>query len=299
MDIKNLVEGVDLVELIDETYELEPDGHRYWRSIEHDSLVVDVGNVPHRFYWNSRGLSGDAVDWLILVFGLSFKEAVHRLGLETTVHLVHRPARLPTADKATNMAVDAICYHQALLSHKAQAMSLQKRRGLRLMTILKARLGWHTEWGGWTIPYFVGDGDNFCSGIKVRLLRGRIRYRALPESRFGLYQPVPLQGPTVFIVEGEFKALHVIQLGGVAVATNNRGFRQEWASKFTSKFRPTIYVIRDNDLGGLVFLKTVFAALPKVTPLAPPPSCKGVDDWIVEARITSLNQLIEEGARYI
>lgn len=296
MDIKKLVEGVDLVELIDETYELEPDGHRYWRSVEHDSLVVDSDR--QKFYFNSRGLSGDAIDWCVLIGGLSFKEAVAYLG---GVDRSFNPRPRPTPSKPVNMAVDAIHYHQSLLSHKARAMALQKERGLRLATILKARLGWYAGvmGGGWTIPYFVGDGDNFCSGIKVRLLQGDIRYRALPGSRFGLYQPVPLQGPRVFIVEGEIKLLHLVQLGGVAVATNNRGFRREWASKLTSKSGLVIYAIRDNDLGGLIFLETVRSAIPGAIPLAPHPSYKGVDDWIVGARITDLDQLIEEGLCYV
>lgn len=55
--------------------ELEKVGLNRWQGVEHDSLVVS-GN---RFVWNSRGIEGNTLDYLLEVEGVPFKEAVERL----------------------------------------------------------------------------------------------------------------------------------------------------------------------------------------------------------------------------
>lgn len=305
-ELTELLAQVDLVELIEEYYELKEDSTRYYRARQHDSLVVDT--LRGKWYWNSRGISGDAIDWLTQVCGLSFGEAVRRLRLENShpePQLGKLPARQRPQTEPVNMAIQALECHLALMNHKARAMALQRDRCLRLLTIQQARLGWYNDGyiAGWTIPHWLnpklryGEHD-YCSGIKVRCIEGPTRYRALPGSRFGLYTPVTITNPT-FIVEGEFKALHIVQLGGCAVATNanvgGESFRAEWVTKVVKSQLGLVFAVRDNDLGGLAFLESVRRHIPHALALAPAAEYKGIDDWIVGARIRSLDQLITEG----
>ncbi|MFN3136002.1 MAG: hypothetical protein ACK44H_10610, partial [Candidatus Kryptonium sp.] len=50
---------------------------RWFKAIEHDSLVVD--NYRDIFFWNSRGLAGDALEYLTKVRGLSYRSAIEIL----------------------------------------------------------------------------------------------------------------------------------------------------------------------------------------------------------------------------
>lgn len=55
-------------------YALQKAG-RYYRMVEHDSLVIDPQR--NRWYWNSRGISnGNTVDFLVEYEGIDFREAV-------------------------------------------------------------------------------------------------------------------------------------------------------------------------------------------------------------------------------
>jgi len=278
---------VDLAELISETYPMDPErGGSYWRSAEHDSLVVD--QRARRWYWNSRGESGDAIDWLRQYGGVgSFTEAIdYLLGGTNAQDAVRVAARRPKPKIVRNMLIDAEEYHQALLNNKGLILGLQRRRGLRLATILVARLGWHAGWCGWTLPHWRQGDIEYCTGIKVRFRgRGKLRrYGAIEGSQFELYWPPPMPDldPTlVFITEGEWKALHMMQLGAYAVGCPASGFRPEWVPLLQSTFgQATFFAIRDNDMGGLTFLDKVRTAMPEALPMAPPFGYKGIDDWL-------------------
>lgn len=64
---------IPVAEVIRKTFELKPSGSRYLRGIEHDSLVVD--KKRNLFFWNSKGIAGDALDWLTEVRGVSHDNA--------------------------------------------------------------------------------------------------------------------------------------------------------------------------------------------------------------------------------
>lgn len=84
--LKKLVSNANLIEIISQDFDLD-DGRNYSKGLIHDSLVVD--KRKNRFYWNSLGVSGNALDWLLTVKGLTENEAVKFLemyqfgGLET------------------------------------------------------------------------------------------------------------------------------------------------------------------------------------------------------------------------
>lgn len=71
--LKTLVSQVDLVSLISQDFELK-EYSDYSKGIEHDSLVVL--HDKNIFYWNSMGIYGDALDWLVKIKGMFFNEAI-------------------------------------------------------------------------------------------------------------------------------------------------------------------------------------------------------------------------------
>ena len=52
-----------LESLIEEDFGYEGNGHRWARSSKHSSLVIDRQN--QLWFWNSRGIRGNAVDYLV------------------------------------------------------------------------------------------------------------------------------------------------------------------------------------------------------------------------------------------
>lgn len=298
--IDDALANTDIVDLIAEDYPLEESSGHYWKAVDHDSLVVD--GAKQCWFWNSRGEWGDAIDWLVKQRGLSFREALdYLLGSESAPQ---RPRARPGPPLVRNMALEAEGYHQRLLTSPSTLRLLQRERNLRLSTIFYTMLGWHPEMKGWTIPHWRHGITDYCSGIKVRLARGKLRYASVAGSKFELYMPPPLPNldPTMlFIVEGEWKALAIMQLGAYAVGCPaNTRFRTEWGEYLLSKFgQATFFAIRDNDLAGLVFLSRVKAILPYALTLAPPMDFKACDDWIAACPQLTFTNLVKDGAKSV
>ena len=298
--IDDALANTDIVDLIGEDYVLRESSGHYCKAVGHDSLVVD--GAKQCWFWNSRGEWGDAIDWLTKQRGLSFREALnYLLGDENPPQ---RPRARPAPPPVRNMELEALGYYWNLATSSSAMTQLKRERNLRLSTIIACRLGWHPTMKGWTIPHWRHGSTDYCSGIKVRLARGKLRYASVKGSKFELYMPPPLPNldPTMlFIVEGEFKALAVMQLGAYAVGCPaNTRFRAEWGEYLLSKFgQATFFAIRDNDLAGLVFLSRVRTILPYALILAPPLKHKAVDDWIAACPQLTLQQLVEVGASHV
>ena len=294
--IEEAREKTDLVELISQTYALDEASGSYWRATQHDSLVVS----QHHWWWNSHGTSGDAIDWCRDQMHMTFHEALnYLLGTAMSDHAANRATPKPIAPPR-NLAWDAEEWHQGMLRSKSTIALLQRKRNLRLATILAAKLGWHPTMKGWSIPHWLHGNTDYCSGVKVRVLwKGEVRYVSVKGSRFGLYMPPPLPNldpSMLFVVEGEWKALSIMQLGAYAVGCPAKHFLPKWWEHLSSRFgQATVYVVRDNDLAGLVFLSKVRAAIPHALPLAPPITVKAVDDWIVTNPQLTLPSLIQNG----
>lgn len=58
-----------LVDLVNQHFRLQKINNRYYKGIEHDSLIVDA--KIGKFYWNSKGLYGTRRDFAIKVLGWS------------------------------------------------------------------------------------------------------------------------------------------------------------------------------------------------------------------------------------
>ncbi|EJQ43587.1 hypothetical protein IEQ_04915 [Bacillus cereus BAG6X1-2] len=53
------------------------DSERYYRLVEHDSLIID--RKKNQFYWNSKGVNGNIINFVQEVEGASFTGALQRL----------------------------------------------------------------------------------------------------------------------------------------------------------------------------------------------------------------------------
>lgn len=64
---------VDFLLSMGEDITCSSNNKKYWRSQDHDSLVID--NYKNYFTWNSRGVSGNLITYLMEVHNMSFKQA--------------------------------------------------------------------------------------------------------------------------------------------------------------------------------------------------------------------------------
>ena len=71
--IKELIHKVPIESIVGRDFELTKCGERYYRAVEHDSLVLDT--KKNIFYWNSLGIFGSALDWLTKIKAMSISEA--------------------------------------------------------------------------------------------------------------------------------------------------------------------------------------------------------------------------------
>lgn len=74
---KNSANAIDLVSFLLSIGEPIKREGNYYRHQEHDSLVININR--NYFSWNSKGVSGNAVTYLIHVHGMSFQEAVLKI----------------------------------------------------------------------------------------------------------------------------------------------------------------------------------------------------------------------------
>lgn len=56
---------------------VKSDSERYYRLVDHDSLIID--RKKNQFYWNSRGVNGNVINFVQEVEGASFPGAMQRL----------------------------------------------------------------------------------------------------------------------------------------------------------------------------------------------------------------------------
>jgi len=139
-------------ELISQTYELEGRG-RFLRAVDHDSLVVDRGK--QLFFWNSRGIFGNAYDWLTRVVGMPEQEARSAISDENDIfHKSYTPHAQGYVKPMPELVEIFYTYGKG---HREYWYDI---RGYTEETVDRFRLGYTGEW--YTIPIYVdGDFENF------------------------------------------------------------------------------------------------------------------------------------------
>lgn len=213
-------------------------GNSNWgKSDEHSSLVVD--RRKERWFWNSKGWSGDVVDYLMLVRGMKKKDALEFIkGLPSYKNPISENS---TSETPYEKLVDF------LWDNGKTTRDYWYKRGLQDNIIDRFSLGFYKDW--FTIPIYV---DGVFRNFQCR--------REIPEKRIkAWYKDV---GPLLFnssilqfvskvyITEGPVDAILLTQLGFPAISHNAgaEGWRDEWF-KYFFKAKEVIY-IADNDAPG-------------------------------------------------
>lgn len=233
---------------------------------EPSSLVVDT--LYGWWFWHAKGLQGNKYDWLRLVEGMSeerVKEFFAHEKPEPIVKAKRKPPPHPTVAEGM---------HERLFGCE-RAIRFLYERGVSRDAAVHFRLGYATWYGGSiAIPHYS---CGTLMGIKLRVIDAtpKLRYRAFPHSRFAIYNGDSLSG---VIVEGEFKVIHLWQIGIDAVGLPAGQLSADIIAELRGK--PLLYV-RDNDRAGLesaVEMRRVFGDDVHITST---PSEKAIDDYLV------------------
>ena len=262
---------------------LKRDGPNY-RHREHDSLVYVTGKKY--WYWNSRGRSINALDYLIEIRGYDLVDAVNQLiGMDPRSTSIPKSTRTETDQerrtaeeqrKQGNPSAESFSLPWARRC-ATFAVSYLRRRGISSEVILKCfRLGFFYEarYKGEAVCVFVGKDDEKKARFAcMRSIMGKLkkdvygsdkRYSfCYPPEQPGSRQVAVFEAPidalshaTLQEVEGWKWDGYRLSLGGTSgVALFS------FLERHPEILRVTLYM--DNDLAGLVNARKIRSALHK------------------------------------
>jgi hypothetical protein len=261
---------VRIEELVAKQFPLEWKGSsRRWmvpEGGEPSSLVVDTKwQIAH---WYAKDFCGGAYLWALHFGGLSEEEAKELITVREKQSPVRILRRIPMAN--------AIRWHVSITGHARRYLH---DRGITDAAIDHFILGscyLHGE--SITIPHFGSVG---LTGIKLRVMEAdkQGRYRSIPGSSFSLYNA---SERSRIIVEGEFKAIHMWQIGIPAMSLPAGGFTEHIVDQLKGK---DLIFVRDNDRAGFSAAwraKTIMPGLKVIST----PSEKAIDDYLLKEGIT-------------
>jgi len=220
---------------------------------EPSSLVVDT--QFQRFFWYSKGLVGGTYIWQRDVLCMP-EVGLIKDTFDTNIQEEEPPTESLVAK-----------FHYGLM-RRGRGESYLVGRGIKKKSAVHFRLGYADDYGGSiSIPYYM---DGVLTGIKLRVVHQDFRYRAIAGSSFSLYNKGSV------IVEGEFKAIHLWQIGIEAMSLPAMGFNNEDVrSHLTGRY---LY-LRDNDKAGFMSaMNGIKHGLDLV--VTSTPSHKSIDDYI-------------------
>jgi len=227
----------ELASLVGEDYTVIGHG-RYLRTAEHDSLIIDI----HRqvFYWNSKNISGDALDWLVKVKGVTFAEAKRRLGRTASRRLyIWKPAirDIVISKKLFDSFFELGKYHRDYWLNE---------RGYTHSTIDKFSLGFSGEW--YTIPIIV---DGVLKNFQCRKTNPKgMRYWYQGVGALPFNMDAMKFAKIMVLTEGPVDAIMCVQNGIPAMSSSVGAghFSPMWVSRLHNIER--IYAVYDNDEAG-------------------------------------------------
>lgn len=209
---------------------------RYLKAIEHDSLVLDI--EKQLFYWNSRGLCGNAFDWLTKIKGMSPTEARKYLGDFIPLLYTAVPEEGPVY---VNDGLVEVFFELG----KQYRDYWRNDRGFTDSTIDMFKLGYTGKWH--VIPIFVnGKFRNFQCRTPDKKVKSW--YRGQGPLPFNL--DYCKKQEFCFITEGPVDAIACMQMGIPAMSSNAGAeyFNNEWALRLYKV--PVVYILFDNDKAG-------------------------------------------------
>jgi len=226
-----------LQDLIQEDYGLEGRG-KWYHSQEHDSLVYNAED--DYFFWNSRDIKGNAVDYLCLVRGMEKFQARNFLK-----NYFGAFKEIPENER-TQIPYEVLV--DRFWTNGLDNREYWYKRCLNDETIDRRKLGYYDGW--YTIPiYESGEFVNF------QLRREEPKKAITQWYRHGKALPLYNEGilpftKTIYITEGTVDSILLNQEGFPSVSPNGTNtWQQSWLEKFSKIER--IFYIADNDVAGM------------------------------------------------
>lgn len=238
-----------LVDLVRDDFGISGRG-RWWRSDVHSSLVVD--SVNDLFFFNARGLRGNAVDYLIHIRGFTKDKASHFIKMA--------PAGMPeeVSEKSLQVRFDKLVdlFHGAGRSTR----DYWYRRLLTDSTIDRYRLG---HFDGWNLIPIYDNGlfFNFQCRRDEPTKKIKLWYQDADFTPVLFNKDILKFVDTVYITEGMVDCLYLNQAGLPSVCSTNgsNAWNSGWIRNFTTV--KTVFYIADNDKAGVVSAKSVAKSL--------------------------------------
>lgn len=288
MDTKAVLAGVDLIQLVERS--LGPAGrvsgkYHFWACPFHDDSTPSFAVTSDRYHCFGCGASGDAIEWLMKFEGLSFQNAIQRLGNPYTVPAIlpERPERKAALQKTEKSLDLLVAWSEIIRTCEAnlwsdkgkQARQYLNDRGLKDDTLRSpfVRLGYSEGqkiadiWvdRGIVIPCFTVDSEAEVDQIAyIKIRRGKAwvykpedkaKYRKLYGASGGLYGASLVYGSDlVFVTEGELDALLLWQEAGSLAGVCTLGSASErvdlgkWGRYLSYARR--LFIAYDNDEAG-------------------------------------------------
>lgn len=194
-------------EVIALTHKLK-DHNRYCVGIDHDSLIVD--KERQLFYWNSRSISGNVIDWVIKILGYPDKESAisYLNSIEVSDH-VFSDEPVKTFSKINQSL--GVFYHRNLDEYSRKWWN---NRGV--YDLEKWGVGFCKDFIGLgptsTIPYYE-KGELVQLKHRLHEKKDKLRYISEQEGLgVWVYNIDNLNKDRTIIVEGEIKAMVVEEI---------------------------------------------------------------------------------------
>lgn len=239
-----------LVNLVKEDFGISGSG-RWMRSDTHSSLVVD--SEKEIFYFNSRGIYGNALDYLTKVRGWKYQDAVYYISSHKNISL-HTPTTDQQKFETLRVKYDKLV--DIFFQNGKNNRDYWYKRLLTDDTIDIFRLGFFDGW--YTVPviykgYFV----NFQCRRDSPEKSIKFWYKDADIPPFLFNGHLIKNSKEVFIVEGLIDSILLHQMGFTAVAPTlgSAYWDGGWISLFSQV--DTIYYIEDNDMAGRKFSSKV------------------------------------------
>lgn len=224
--------------------------NRWWRGVVHDSLVVD--DAQDYFYWNSEGVCGGPIEYLMHVRGMSYRQAIEYINSRSKEFSIfysidYNSSRLDDKEKFINPALVDIFYNNCIENDK----SYWSKRGITDESITAFRLGFTGKF--FTIPLYVNDEfRNFQLRSDTPTKVIKLYYSNLSDGGY-LFNDFVLRiirPKILYITEGPTDCIRLFQ-EGVPCVSHTLG-SEGWNDKWNHLFDPfnIIYIIYDNDLAG-------------------------------------------------
>jgi DNA primase len=229
-----------LEKVVSEDFTVLNNGGRWAKTEEHDSLVLDLEEGI--FYWNSRNIRGNALDWLMKVRQIPFLKAIEMLTEVDKASLI--PQTISFSKPAPVVEEPLVDIFWTAGKNKRDYWY---KRTLSDETIDYFKLGYNKDW--FTLPiYENGTFKNFqLRRDNPKMIR---YYYSGTEGPFLVNSDVLKTSDSIVMTEGAVDCLALFQRGVPAVShTAGANFLAKWFPWFLRQNR--IYYIADNDYAGV------------------------------------------------